>query len=216
MGSFCFPYFFLNFSKSNIRIRQMLVHTHWAFASLPAEINRGVEMKYANIKYYDIANGLGVRTSLFVSGCTHRCRGCFNEEAWDFNYGEEFTEETIEKLLDSCRPGYIAGLTLLGGEPLEPANQRALLPLLRQFKAQYPEKNIWCYSGYTYERDILDPQGRAHCEATDELLSYIDILVDGEFDQDLYDISLKFRGSSNQRVLQLQKEGCPELFPVQN
>lgn len=171
-------------------------------------------MKYANIKYYDIANGLGVRTSLFVSGCTHRCKGCFNEEAWDFHYGEDFTDEIIEKLLDSCKPGYIAGLSLLGGEPMEPANQRALLKLLRRFKELYPNKNIWCFSGYTYESDILDPQGRAHCEVTDELLSYIDILVDGEFDQDLYDISLKFRGSSNQRILQIHKEGCPELFPV--
>ena len=103
-------------------------------------------MKYANIKYYDIANGLGVRTSLFVSGCTHRCKGCFNEIAWDFNYGEEFTEDTIKVLLESCRPGYIAGLSLLGGEPMEPANQRALLPLVKQFKEQYPEKTIWCYT----------------------------------------------------------------------
>lgn len=172
-------------------------------------------MKYANIKYYDIANGLGVRTSLFVSGCTHRCKGCFNEEAWDFNYGEDFTEEVMETILDSCKPGYIAGLSLLGGEPLEPSNQRALLKLLRQFKERYPAKNIWCYSGYTYERDIRNPEGRAHCEVTDELLSYIDILVDGEFDQDLYDISLKFRGSRNQRVLQIQKEGYPELFPAE-
>lgn len=172
-------------------------------------------MKYANIKYYDISNGLGVRTSLFVSGCTHRCKGCFNEVAWDFNYGEDFTEETIQKILESCKPGYIAGLSLLGGEPLELPNQRALLPLLRQFKELYPAKNIWCYSGYTYESDIVNPQGRAHCEVTDELLSYIDILVDGEFNQELYDISLKFRGSSNQRVLQIHKEGCPELFPVQ-
>lgn len=171
-------------------------------------------MKYANIKYYDIANGLGVRTSLFVSGCTHRCKGCFNEVAWDFHYGEDFTEETIRTILDSCKPGYVAGLSLLGGEPLELPNQRALLPLLRQFKEQFPNKNIWCYSGYTYESDIQNPEGRAHCEVTDELLSYIDILVDGEFDESLYDISLKFRGSRNQRVLQIHKDGCPELFPA--
>lgn len=169
-------------------------------------------MKYANIKYYDIANGAGVRTSLFVSGCTHRCKNCFNEIAWDFGYGEEFTEETIRALLDSCSPGYIAGLSLLGGEPMEPPNQRALLPLLKQFKARYPEKNIWCYTGYTYERDLLSRDGRAHCEATDELLSYIDVLVDGEFVQELYDISLKFRGSSNQRILQL-KEGGKAAVP---
>lgn len=171
-------------------------------------------MKYANIKYYDIANGLGVRTSLFVSGCTHRCSGCFNEIAWDFNYGTEFTEETIKALLDSCRPGYIAGLSLLGGEPMEPVNQRALLPLVRQFKEQYPKKNIWCYTGYTYETDLANPDGIAHCEATKPLLQCIDILVDGKFEQDLYDISLKFRGSRNQRILQLQKPGCPELYPA--
>ena len=172
-------------------------------------------MKYANIKYYDIANGLGVRTSLFVSGCTHRCRGCFNAIAWDFDYGEEFTQETIDKILRSIEPYYIQGLSLLGGEPLEPENQRGLLPLLRQFREKFPDgsKNIWCYSGYTYETDILDPQGRAHCEVTDEFLRCIDILVDGEFDQELHDLSLKFRGSSNQRILRIHEEGCPELFP---
>lgn len=168
-------------------------------------------MKYANIKYYDISNGSGVRTSLFVSGCTHKCRGCFNEEAQDFNYGEEFTEETIETILKSVVPGYISGLSLLGGEPMEVPNQRALLPLLRQFKERFPQKNIWCYTGYTYEKDLLNKNGKAHCEVTEEFLSYIDILVDGEFDQNLYDISLEFRGSSNQRLLQIQKEGCPEL-----
>ena len=171
-------------------------------------------MKYANIKYYDIANGLGVRTSLFVSGCTHRCKGCFNAVAWDFDYGKEFTQETIDTILNSMEPGYISGLSLLGGEPLEPENQRGLLPLLRQFKERFPRKDVWCYSGYTYETDILAQNGRAHCEVTDELLSYVDILVDGEFDQDLYDISLKFRGSRNQRVLQIHKDGCPELFPL--
>lgn len=169
-------------------------------------------MKYSDIKYYDIANGLGVRTSLFVSGCTHRCKGCFNEITWDFDYGKEFTEDTIAEILKSVEPEYIKGLSLLGGEPMELSNQRALLPLLRQFKAQFPQKDVWCYTGYTYERDLLNPDGRAHCEATDELLSYVDILVDGEFNQDLYDISLKFRGSRNQRVLQIHKEGCPELF----
>lgn len=171
-------------------------------------------MNYAKIKYYDIANGLGVRTSLFVSGCTHRCKGCFNQETWDFHYGEEFTQKTIDSLLSSCEPAYIKGLTLLGGEPLEPENQRALLPLVRQFKEKFPDKDIWCYSGYTYETDLMDEAGSARCEATDELLSYIDILVDGEFDQNLYDIRLKFRGSSNQRILQLKKPGCPQLFPV--
>ena len=169
-------------------------------------------MKYANIKKNDIANGLGVRTSLFVSGCTHRCKGCFNEIAWDFEYGEEFTESTIEEILESCKAVYVSGLTLLGGEPMEPCNQRALLPLVKRFKERFPKKNIWCYSGFTYETDILDTKGRAHCEVTEEFLGYIDILVDGEFEQDLYDISLKFKGSKNQRILQIHKEGCPELY----
>jgi len=168
-------------------------------------------MKYANIKYHDIANGLGVRTSLFVSGCSHRCRGCFNEIAWDFDYGEEFTKDTIAEILESCEPPYISGLTLLGGEPVEPCSQRALLPLVKEFKERFPQKNIWCYSGYTYETDILSIEGRAHCEVTDEFLSCIDILVDGKFEQDLYDISLKFRGSRNQRILKIHEAGCPEL-----
>lgn len=169
-------------------------------------------MNYAEIKYYDIANGLGVRTSLFVSGCSHRCPGCFNEIAWDFHYGKEFTRETMEEILKSCEPGYIRGLSLLGGEPLEPVNQRGLLPLVKAFKERFPRKDIWCYTGYTYETDLLALDGRARCEVTDELLSCIDILVDGEFIQAEADITLKFRGSRNQRVLQIQKEGCPLLF----
>ena len=142
-------------------------------------------MKYADIKHCDVANGTGVRTSLFVSGCTHRCRGCFNEIAWDFNYGKEFTDEAVQEILDSCGKSYISGLSLLGGEPMEPQNQRALLPLVLRFKEQYPEKTIWCYTGYTYETDLLSPEGRAHCEVTPEFLACIDILVDGEFDQEL-------------------------------
>lgn len=169
-------------------------------------------MNYAEIKYYDIANGLGVRTSLFVSGCTHRCKGCFNQIAWDFQYGNEFTEETMEKILDSCKPGYIKGLSLLGGEPLEPENQEGLLPLVREFKKRFPQKDIWCYTGYTYETDLLDPKGRAHCQATDELLTCIDVLVDGEFIQEEADITLKFRGSRNQRVMKLHSENGPELL----
>ncbi len=169
-------------------------------------------MNYAEIKYYDIANGLGVRTSLFVSGCTHRCPGCFNAVAWDFHYGKEFTQETMEEILKSCEPGYIRGLSLLGGEPMEPANQEGLLPLVKAFKERFPQKDIWCYTGYTYETDLLSPEGKARCAVTDDLLSCIDILVDGKFIQEEADITLKFRGSRNQRVLQIQKDGCPVLF----
>lgn len=171
-------------------------------------------MYYGNIKTCDIADGLGVRTSLFVSGCTHHCPGCFNEVAWDFKYGKPFTKETEDKVLQSCKPNYVAGLTLLGGEPMEPENQRGLLSLVKRFKEMYPAKDIWCYTGYRYEDDVLNPNGRAHCEATDELLSYIDILVDGKFILAEKDITLKFRGSRNQRILQIHKDGCPELFPA--
>ena len=161
-------------------------------------------MNYADIKKADVANGLGVRVSLFVSGCTHHCKNCFNEEAWDFNYGKKFTEKEIDKIINELDHSYVAGLTLLGGEPLEHVNQQGLLPLLRKVKAKFPEKNIWCYSGYTFETDIM---GRMYkeWEETKELLSYIDVLVDGKFEEDKKDIKLRFRGSSNQRILDLQK-----------
>ena len=159
---------------------------------------------YANIKKYDVANGVGVRVSLFVSGCTHHCKGCFNAEAWDFSYGNPYTEATEEEILDALNKDYIAGLSLLGGEPFEPQNQRALLPLLRKFRERYPQKDVWCYSGYTFHTD-LQPGGRAHCEATDEMLSMLDILVDGEFVEDLKDLKLRFRGSANQRIIDVPR-----------
>ena len=170
-------------------------------------------MNYANIKKYDVANGVGVRVSLFVSGCTHHCKGCFNAEAWDFAYGQPYTEATEEEILAALSHEYIAGLSLLGGEPFEPQNQRALLPLLRKFRERYPQKSVWCYSGYTLETDILT--GRAHCEAMDEMLSYIDILVDGEFVEEKKDLKLRFRGSSNQRIIAVKRtlsEGTVKLW----
>lgn len=160
-------------------------------------------MHYAEIKEFDIANGLGVRVSLFVSGCTHRCPECFNEVAWNFSYGKEFTEETIKYLMKALEPDHIAGLSLLGGEPMELANQEGLMPLLREFKKTYPTKNVWCYTGYLLE-DLLDG-GKVHGKYTDELLSYIDILVDGPFILKLKNIRLKFRGSENQRVICLKE-----------
>ena len=161
-------------------------------------------MNYATIKDYDIANGLGIRVSLFVSGCTHHCKGCFNEVAWDINYGDEFTKEIEDKIIKMLEPSYIKGLTLLGGEPFEVSNQRCLIPFLRRVKELYPNKDIWAYTGYTLEDDLLKPS-RARCEVTDEMLSYIDILVDGKFVLDLKDIALKFRGSSNQRIIDLKR-----------
>lgn len=161
-------------------------------------------MHYADIKKIDIANGEGVRVSLFVSGCTHHCKNCFNREAWDFNYGKEFTEKEEERILNELDHSYVAGLSLLGGEPLELVNQKGLLPLLRKVKEKFPEKNIWCYSGYTFEKDILDKMCKSW-EETPELLSYIDVLVDGKFEEDKKDIKLRFRGSSNQRIIDVQK-----------
>ncbi len=160
-------------------------------------------MHYATIKPCDIADGPGVRVSLFVSGCTHHCPGCFNKETWDFTYGQPFTTETEELLLTKLAPGFITGLTLLGGEPLEPVNQRALLPFVKKVRQRFPEKTIWCYTGYTLETDLLAADGRAHCEVTDSLLPLLDVLVDGRYVEALRDITLLFRGSSNQRLLDL-------------
>lgn len=157
-------------------------------------------MNYATIKNCDIANGPGVRVSLFVSGCTHRCPGCFNEVAWDFDYGEPFTEETIETILNMLRPAYIRGLTLLGGEPFEPQNQGAVVELLRRVKAEMPEKSIWAFSGYLYDKDILS--GRLG--DTREYLSYLDVLVDGPFIESRKNLSLRFRGSENQRLIDVR------------
>ncbi|MBR1383057.1 MAG: anaerobic ribonucleoside-triphosphate reductase activating protein [Ruminococcus sp.] len=161
-------------------------------------------MYYGEIKNFDIADGLGVRVSLFVSGCTHRCEGCFNPMTWDFEYGQPFTKATEEQLLEMLSPGYIDGLTLLGGEPMEPDNQRALTPFLRRVRENCPHKDIWCYTGYTFERDLLG-MSRARCECTDEMLSMIDILVDGEFILKRKNISLAFRGSDNQRIIDVKK-----------
>lgn len=157
-------------------------------------------MNYAAIKNCDIANGPGVRVSLFVSGCTHRCKGCFNEVAWDFAYGQPFTQQTIDELLAMLAPPHVKGITILGGEPFEPENQPAVLELLRQMKARYPEKTVWAFSGYLLDRDIL--AGRlGPREITREYLEYVDVLVDGPFILEKKDLSLRFRGSSNQRII---------------
>lgn len=157
-------------------------------------------MNYAAIKNCDIANGPGVRVSLFVSGCTHRCPGCFNEVAWDFQYGEPFTEKTMDTIVSMLKPAYIRGLTLLGGEPFEPQNQGPVLELVRRIKCEMPEKSIWAFSGYLFDRDILS--GRlGQWETTRELIGYLDVLVDGPFVQEKKNLSLRFRGSENQRLI---------------
>lgn len=157
-------------------------------------------MNYATIKNCDIANGPGVRVSLFVSGCRHRCKGCFNEVAWDFSYAEPFTEQTIDTILQMLAPAHIKGLTLLGGEPFEPENQPAIVALLRRVREQYPEKSIWAFSGYLFDKDILAWRLGPR-EITEEFLGYLDVLVDGPFILEKKNLSLRFRGSENQRLI---------------
>ena len=157
-------------------------------------------MNYAEIKYCDVAKGPGVRTSLFVSGCSHHCPGCFNEIAWDFNYGKPFTQDTIDSIIESLKPDYIQGLTLLGGEPFEYSNQKGLLPLVRQVREVLPQKDIWCFTGFLFDKDIIENMCKKWKE-TNELLSYIDVLVDGRFVEELKNLNLKFKGSENQRTI---------------
>ncbi len=160
-------------------------------------------MYYGNIKECDIADGPGVRVTLFVSGCRNRCKGCFNSETWDFSYGQPYTEETEARLLELLKPDYIQGFTVLGGEPFEPENQQVLAGLLARIRKTYPQKDIWCYSGYLIDRDLV-PGGKVHTGVTEEMLSYIDVLVDGRFVEEEKDLTLVFRGSRNQRVLKLE------------
>jgi anaerobic ribonucleoside-triphosphate reductase activating protein len=161
-------------------------------------------MHYGNIKQYDIADGEGVRTTLFVSGCTNCCKGCFQPETWDFNFGKPYTEETENRIMEMLADENIQGLTLLGGEPFEPENQRVLINLLRRVRKELPQKDIWSYTGFVYERDLLEGC-RKHTEVTDEMLSLIDILVDGPFIEEKKNISLMFRGSENQRVIDMKQ-----------
>ena len=161
-------------------------------------------MNYADIKVADVANGEGVRVSLFVSGCNHHCKGCFNAQAWDFNYGKEFTEEDIDRIISELDHPYVAGLSLLGGEPLEYKNQQGLLPLVKKVKEKFPDKNIWCYTGFDFEKDVVGKMAKNN-ETTRELLKYIDIIVDGKFEEDKKDLKLQFRGSSNQKIVDVKK-----------
>ncbi len=171
-------------------------------------------MYYGNIKEFDVANGEGVRITLFVSGCTNHCEGCFQPATWDFRYGQPYTDETEERIIRFLDRPLTDGLTLLGGEPMEPDNQRELVRLARRLKREHPDKTIWCFTGFIYERDLL-PGQRRHTEVTDEFLSLIDVLVDGPFILQQRNLALTFRGSENQRVLDMQKtlrEGKPVLY----
>lgn len=173
-------------------------------------------MNYGMIKKSDIADGIGVRVTLFVSGCTHHCKGCFNEETWSFDYGQPFTEETEDQILEYLKPSYISGLTLLGGEPMEYVNQQALLPFLEKAKERYPDKTIWCYTGYLFEEDLLERMA-PKWKITARILELIDVLVDGPFVEEKKDISLVFRGSSNQRIIDVPaslREGRTVLYQL--
>lgn len=159
-------------------------------------------MNFATIKFYDISNGPGVRVSLYVSGCRNHCKGCFNPETWDFNYGQPFTKETEDKIIEAMKPSYIKGFTLLGGDPFEPENAKVLAPFMKRLREIYPEKSFWCFTGYDFERDLLTgKQG----DDVMEILQTLDVLVDGKFVESLKDLNLKFKGSSNQRTILVQK-----------
>ena len=160
-------------------------------------------MNYADIKKIDVANGEGVRVSLFVSGCNHHCKGCFNQCAWDFNYGKEFDQHVQDVLIEESNSPFIQGFTFLGGEPMEVANQKALRPFIERIRKELPDKDIWIYSGYTYE-ELTDPNNeRCYGKDTDAILAMTDVLVDGRFDWQKKDITLRFKGSSNQRVIDI-------------
>ena len=172
-------------------------------------------MYYGEIKNCDIANGVGVRVTLFVSGCTNHCEKCFQPQTWDFHYGQPFTPETENYILSLLQPDYIRGLTVLGGEPFEPENQRALFPFLYRVRRDLPQKDIWAFSGFTWE-ELHDPKAHPRCEVTDAMLSLLDVLVDGRYQDALRDISLRFRGSSNQRLIDLnetRRQGMLCLLP---
>ncbi len=161
-------------------------------------------MRYASVKKCDVANGTGIRVSIFVSGCHHHCKGCFNTDAWDFNFGNEYNEEIEESILKELDKSYIQGLSLLGGEPLEHVNQKGLLSLVKKAKERYPEKTIWCYTGYKFDDDVMEKMFETWPE-TKELVSNLDVVVDGKYDEDLRDLNLRFKGSSNQRIIDVQK-----------
>ncbi len=175
-------------------------------------------MNYAEIKYIDVANGPGIRTSLFVSGCNHHCKGCFNEVAWDFNYGKVFDKKVEDEILESLAPEYVDGITLLGGEPLEKVNQEGLLPLVKRIKETYPKKNIWLFTGFLFDKDVMGNM-LEKWDVSKELIPLIDVVVDGKFDEELKDLNLKFKGSSNQRTIDVQetlKKGCICLLEEYN
>lgn len=173
-------------------------------------------MNYCALRNCDVANGPGMRVTLFVSGCTNHCPGCFQPETWDFAYGDPFTQETQDRILEMLAPEYISGLTLLGGDPFEPDNQRALVPLLKAVKARYPKKTIWAYTGFLLDAELQQDGSHPRCEVTDEMLQYLDVLVDGRFVEAQKDIRLRFKGSANQRIIDMPKTlAAGEVVPAE-
>ena len=170
----------------------------------PRKLKEEIWVNYADIKRVDVANGEGVRVSVFVSGCNHHCKGCFNQCAWDFNYGNKFTDEQIDTVLKYLDHDYISGLSLLGGEPLDPKNQEGLLPLVKKVKEKFPNKNIWCYTGFDFEKDVVGKMVKVS-KTSNELVRYLDVVVDGKFEEDKKDLKLRFRGSSNQRIIDVKE-----------
>lgn len=168
-------------------------------------------MNYATIKWYDISNGPGVRVSLYVSGCRNKCKGCFNTETWDFNYGTPFTKEVEDKIIEGLKPDYIKGFTLLGGDPFEPENSKTLAPFMKRLREVYPDKSFWCFTGYNYESDLLTGKLGDFNDVT-TILKSLDVLVDGRFVEALKDLNLRFKGSSNQRTILVQESlKCDEV-----
>lgn len=161
-------------------------------------------MNYGRIIERDSTNGTGIRVTLFVSGCTHCCKGCFQPETWDFKYGKEFTKEVEDHIIDLLKPDYVSGLTILGGDPFEISNQRALYPFIKRIKEELKDKNIWAFTGDIYE-ELINDKGKYHCDITNDMISLIDVLVDGPFIESLSSLMLKYKGSSNQRLIDIQK-----------
>ena len=157
-------------------------------------------MNFATIKWFDISNGPGVRVSLYVSGCRNHCKNCFNPETWDFKYGEPFTEDIENKIIEGLKPDYVKGFTLLGGDPFEPENQKVLAPFLEKLRKAYPNKSFWAFTGYDYEKDLLTGK-LGDKDTVMRILNCLDVLVDGKFVEELKDLNLRFRGSSNQRII---------------
>lgn len=171
-------------------------------------------MHYCAIKECDIANGIGVRVTLFVSGCRNRCEGCFQPETWSFTYGNEFTEDTQKEIFEMLKPSYIRGLTVLGGDPMEPENQKALLPFLQKYKKEFPNKDLWLFTGYRYHDELTVPGVHPNCEYTSDILDLVDVMVDGRFELSLKNLCLKYRGSSNQRIIDMRRTRSSESGEV--